>query len=209
MKKAIQIFLILFIALFAGCSKDSAQPSEPSKLELNIKDLASYINQDYKTVRKKLDKFTILDSIETGKRNFTILLIDENNIVFEGVIRETDNKVFSITITYNGFEGGPSIGDPYESELWYFYINKVRSLYGKSQLRVYEDVNLIFGITEEELFKMIEENGKHGKHYSISWDVIDAKRLNVVHTDKGDFQLTIWHVNNRSSQSQGINMKPK
>lgn len=188
-------FLIIISILIVGCSKsDDPAPIEdgqPKRLVLNIKEMVTYINQDYDAVREKLKANAMLDKTEMGDRSFTVVLTDGTDIVLGSKIKESNKKVSEINIEYNGVVGGHPVGDPYENELWYYYINKVEGLYGESNSRVYNKTAIKLPSSNTELIEMVKKDGYKDASYYAKWDLESEKELTVFHANTGDFLLQI------------------
>lgn len=196
MKKSLILIAMMFLIFSQACSKKN--DSEPEKedafhnLPMNIVDLVSFVGQDYDVVRKTLDKYAMLEKSSMGDRNFSVTITDGEDIKLSGKIIELNKKVNEISVQYSGVVGGPSIGDPYENELWYHYITKVHGIYGESTTRLYNKSGGFSPTTNEALINTVKTQGYSGASYMALWQLENkTKELSVFHSSSGRFLLKI------------------
>lgn len=161
-------------------------------MEFNLKELVSYVGQNYNLVRSHLNsKYAILDSTNSGNRIFTLRVTDRPDLNLMGTFEEHNGTIRAFTLEYWG--GNYPIGYPYENELWHIYMLKADATYGEADFRVYINNNGSFPQkTNKELIDTIKENGDKNASYLAKWYVENKTReLSVFHSNTGRFLLRI------------------
>jgi hypothetical protein len=182
--------------IMMSCSKSSDTPKEvdnglPTRVELDIPKLNSYIGQSFDVVHKDLEKNAFEIKSSLGDRYFTIGANAEQHDGLSVEIKESKKIISEINIQYNGVVGGDAIGDPYENELWYYMLQKVQSLYGQSSTRVYiKGSNSRLLASNDALVQYVKENGFKGAAYASTWNNTQ-NTITVFHSDAGRFLLQL------------------
>lgn len=190
--------LLLFLAplLFMACSKSKDAPvtpddGKPKRIELNIETLNGYIGQSFDVVSKTLEKSIIETSTSLGDRNFSVIAnFGDHKSLFVN-FKETNKVITQIGVLYKGEEGGKSIGDPYENDLWYDVLNKVQDTYGESSSRGYiKSSSVRAPANNAALIKVIKDNGYRDAAYLATWNTAKSS-ISVFHSALGRFNLDI------------------
>lgn len=195
MKRTLLLFILTPI-LMISCSKSKDgvvinKTELPTRVELDLPTLNSYIGQKFDDVHKTLEKnaFNIKNSL--GDRYFDIAV---NSGIHDGLtveLKETGKVISQINVKYDGVVGGDSIGDPYENELWYYMLQKVQGLYGQSSTRIYiQGVTSRLASSNDALVQLVKDNGYSGASYAATWNGT-TNVITVFHSDSGRFLLQI------------------
>ena len=182
-----KIIIMLFATvIFAACSKtaDAPKSNGPETIELDVVKLNSYIGQPFDVVHKSLEKNAFETTTLNGEKSFKVIANSGPHDGLSVEIKERNNIVYLVDVTYDGVVGGEKIGDPYEIELWRYLLNKAEITYGKSSTRLYVSKPTTRLLkTDEELIQFIKDNGTKAA-FSVTWDYT-PNILTVAYTDLG------------------------
>jgi|GEM_PF-5249898 len=196
MNKKLFLLVLLPSIMMVACSKNKDAPIVnqtvlPTRVELNIATLNSYIGQSFDVVHKTLEKNAFDIKTSLGDRYFDI---GANSGIHDGLtveLKESNKIISEIDVTYNGVVGGDTIGDPYENELWYYMLMKVQGIYGQSSTRIYiKGTTSRLVASNDALIQMVKDNGYTSASYAAVWNST-TNNITVFHSNSGRFLLQI------------------
>lgn len=193
MKKQLLTLLVITTTLLVSCSKKSDDVVNktvlPEPLTIDLKTLNSYIGKSYDVVYKELEKNGPLETTKLGERRFGLSGRDSDKKLSVDFI-ESDKKISEIFITYKGVVGGPATGDPYETELWYYFVNKSKDLFTEPSSKIYMGSVTRIPSSVADLIDLVKKYGSSNAGFLATW-TFDTSKMTVSHVKEGRFILQI------------------
>lgn len=192
MKKQLLALLVITTTILVSCSKKSDEVVKtvlPEPLTIDLKTLNTYIGKSYDVVYKELEKNGPLETTKLGDRRFGLSGRDSDKKLSVDFI-ESEKKISEILITYQGVVGGPAIGDPYETELWYYFVNKSKDLFTEPSSKIYIGSVTRIPASVADLIDLVKKYGSANAGFLATW-TFDTSKMTVSHVKEGRFILQI------------------